>query len=387
MEYSLNLENEFGSNFFYSIADAAVLLGINPNHLLQMAAQGKLEALVLLQLTNLSGRIVKTSSDGVEDLYLTVSPIRSQVSEKSEVSRQQDSYHGFVHLAVDDAKSILVRGRIEQRKFREIYNKVGLPDGPLGRNRRIFSSVIHKNILQFSIERLSLCGSPITGSQFRQRKIYLERPTTIMRNHIYFALTELMHLVRSEYLNGNTLSLASSQYKELLKEVSHKSEGRRRTSLLKFQRKSYHSQKLLDLIQVSNFFWSTIYFEDEDFPSVGQLDNEIAEYLFRNYDFDMDLAKSASKLIVPEYAKKKPNVKHQLSNFGLATPRFEVLIQANEYFYSKTASEKNVDFVNRRQIEAWFIRNHEFPFYLAIAAAKIIEPSQEDIDDFIDAGN
>lgn len=389
MELTNSIESYFGSKFFYSISEASSLLDISESHLLQLVAEEKIEGLVLIDFTNLSGRYVKCSHDERQEVYLSFSEIRDQTTvkfEKNSVVPTRVSYKSLVHLSVDDAKYILVRGKTTQRKFIEIFEYNTERRDILGRNRKNFSKKLLQAMTRFSTERLVLRDQPISGNQLLQRQIIFEKPIVISRSNIQFALPELMNLVRYHYLMSSTTNIASSQYNHLLRQISRESNDKSRIKLQEFQRKAYHSQKLLDLIQVANYFWCTIYLEDESFPLINDYTNDISDYLEQNYEFDSDLSKIAARFITPAYAQKKPDIKHQLMNFGIATERLQILIEASEYFYSKLDLNSRKEFPEYRRIEAWFMSVHCFPVHLAAAAAKIIEPLIDDVEDFIASG-
>lgn len=374
----------FGTKFFYSLAEASALLDISENILLKYMANGSIDGLMFFGVKNARVAFSRFSVESLDQVYISFEDddiCEHDFDHSLNPIGERKSYQGYLKLSCADAKHLLFAGVCEQRRFIEILHRSHGYAEPRGRNRRHFAKKFFKSISQFPFYSFRSGDAPISGTSTEHRTIWLERPVIIRKEAVYVDLGELLYLIRNHYLSCQTGCIASIRYRRFFNSVVESEMGRGPRSLFDFERKAFHSQKLVDLIQVSIHFWSTIYFEFEYNEDITQKRIEIQNYLVGNYGFGRELAKAAVKIIFPPFAKHRPEVGMQLRNFGLPSSRLNVLITASDYFYSKIDLNNRESYPIRAHIEHWFKEIHGFPSYAVLAAAEIIEPSNEDVHD------
>lgn len=385
MSNAKDQENTLGSKFFYEIAEAAKILEITEISLLQFMASGVINGSIFLAILDPIISVRRSQYSSSDRLHIVCD--ESAICDHHTFNAQKDeakkkAYRGFQYLCKTGAKSILLSGVYKQRKFIEIFHQSEAQDEIIGRNRRNFSHDLKRSI---SDPRYRCCSAdrPITGSMRQHRSINLPHSIQIRKESIYVDLGELIYLIRNYHLHIYANSTASRKYRQLLNEIKTLEKISGTESLFNFKRKAFHSQKLVDLIQVSIHFWGIIYLEFERFPDFGKKNNEIQSYLVQNYGFSKGLASIASKNIIPTYAKQQPEILTQLKYFGLPNPRLKALLEASEHFYSNLNLSERNNFPRAEEVEQWFKKVWNFPSYNAKAAFQIIEPNIEDIEDFI----
>lgn len=377
---------EFGRKFIYTLAEAATILEMTPNKLLQFMANGVVNGLVYFGVINSKVRHTRSEHDACDEIHITFQ--KKDICENNSirpnmVNDVNTSYSGYLGLSKVDAKNILLKGSFEQKKFVEILHQSPIRRDLLSRNRRLFTKNFHRSICQFPFYSFRSGDLPISGSSTLHRRVTLEHAFNGTIDSVYLDLGEILFLMRNYYLPMQVPTLASIKYRQFFNKITSNDPYARNRSLFDFKRKSFHSQKLVDLVQVSIHFWGSLYFEFDSFQNIEHPRNEVQEYLVRNYGFNRTLAKTATKIIFPSYAKRHPDISVQLKYFGLAPYKLNALIKASEFFYSTIDVGNRLLFPSTNAVEEWFKEKYCFPSYVAIAAAEIIEPTRDDIDDFI----
>jgi hypothetical protein len=375
---------ELGEKFIYTLAEVATILDISENKILQFMANGVIDGLIFFGLVNSKIGFTKPRKESCDDIrisFMDKDLCDNNSNQYKDKTFRNSSYFGYLRLSQVDASSLLLKGVCEQHKFIEILRQSDSREDILGKNRRRFARKLHRSISRFPFFIFRSAEAPISGLSSLHRQITLDHPLTIRTDSIHIDLGEILFLVRNYALPTHAQTLASIRYRHFFNKVTCTDFCAKNRSLFEFKRKAFHSQKLVNLIQVAIHFWGTLYFEFDKFPDIDNHRNIVLEYLVREYGFDRKLAKTATKIICPTYARHRPEITSQLKYLGFSSTKLDIVIKASEYFYSMSNLEDRSSFPDMNVIEQWFKEKHNFPPSIAVAAAMIIEPTKEDVDD------
>jgi hypothetical protein len=371
MNDKVSLISEFGSKFFYSIAEVASIMSISESRLLQFAAIKKVKALAFINIPNVSCKVELPSKESVEIVHILNSEQQSDlVNSKQTVEHGQmeANYMAFLHLSPKTAENISKLGEAEQKNFLEAYKRTGESNEALKNNRRTLAICLYDAITHSSIDHLKRINLPIYGHFIFERRVIFEKPLIISRHQIYFNFIEVSALMLSiahTLFNKDHITNIQFQFFEELKLQSPMSPY---FELVNFQKKIYHSPQLVGLVETYHYFWDTIYFEVEHLPKASVIE----AFLLDNYNFDAVSAKLTVKLFMPNYAGESPGLIQQLKQLGRFTPSLRAMVAASDHFYSKTSSNKNAQIISPLRLKQWLVKVHGFSPESASFAVQLI---------------